>query len=284
VRLGCDVYVRHVRGRLRNRETVRVHALDVERNGLADFEARLFDRIPSSHAPRQVGHVCAVIIGSSLDHGRVFHVVPSFIQALRCYRCRGGAADVKRMLDKEQLEPLIFVIRGCRVVLDADLARLYGVDTFRFNEAFKRNRRRFPPDFAFQLTSGEFETLRSQIVTSSSQAVDSLRHNSSQFAMSSQRGHRYLPWAFTEHGALMAANILRSDRAVQMSVFVVRAFVRLREHIAANTAVMARLAEIDKTLLEHDAALCDLYRKLLPLLQPPADPPKRRIGFHPEDQ
>lgn len=107
----------------------------------------------------------------------------------------------------------------------------------------------------------------------------------SQFAMSSvrHRGATYRPWAFTEHGALMAANILRSERAVQMSVFVVRAFVRLREHIAANTAVMARLAEIDKTLLQHDAALRDVYRKLLPLLQPPADPPKRRIGFHRDD-
>jgi hypothetical protein len=187
---------------------------------------------------------------------------------------------MNRTLSNEQLEPLIFVIRGHRVVLDADLARLYRVDTFRFNEAFKRNRRRFPADFAFQLTSAEFENLRSQIATSSSQAVDSLGHNSSQFAMSSQRGHRYLPWAFTEHGALMAANILRSARAVQMSVFVVRAFVRLREHVAANTAVLRRLAEIDETLLRHDAALRDVYQKLLPLLQPPPDPPKRRIGFH----
>ena len=82
----------------------------------------------------------------------------------------------------------------------------------------------------------------------------------------------------------MAANILRSERAVQMSVFVVRAFIRLRQEVVANTAVLARLAEIDKTLLQHDAALRDLYRKLLPLLQPPADPPRRRIGFHPEDQ
>jgi len=81
----------------------------------------------------------------------------------------------------------------------------------------------------------------------------------------------------------MAANILRSDRAVQMSVFVVRAFVRLREHVAANTAVLKRLAEIDKTLLQHDAVLRDVYQKLLPLLQPPADPPGRRIGFHTDD-
>ena len=187
---------------------------------------------------------------------------------------------MKRALNNERLEPLIFRIRGHRVVLDADLARLYGVDTFRFNEAFKRNRRRFPADFAFQLTSAEFENLRSQIATSSSQAIDSLGHNSSQFAMSSQRGHRYLPWAFTEHGALMAANILRSERAVQMSIFVVRAFVRLREEVAANTAVLTRLAEIDKNLLRHDVALLDIYQKLLPLLQPLPDPPKRRIGFH----
>jgi hypothetical protein len=191
---------------------------------------------------------------------------------------------MKRTRSNEQLEPLIFVIRGHRVVLDADLARLYGVDTFRFNEAFKRNRRRFPADFAFQLTSAEFDTLRSQIVTSNPQAADSLWHNSSQFAMSSQRGHRYVPWAFTEHGALMAANILRSERAVQMSVFLVRAFVRLREEVATNTGVLARLAEIDRKLLQHDVALLDLYQKLEPLLQPPADPPKRRIGFHPEDQ
>lgn len=190
---------------------------------------------------------------------------------------------MRRTTSKELLEPLIFTIRGARVVLDADLARLYGVDTFRFNEAFKRNRRRFPDDFAFQLTSAEFEALRSQIAPSNPQVVDSLRHNSSQFAMSSQRGHRYQPWAFTEHGALMAANILRSARAIEMSVFVVRAFVRLREHVAANTAVLKRLAEIDRTLLRHDAALRDVYQKLLPLLQPPADPPKRRIGFHRDD-
>jgi hypothetical protein len=105
----------------------------------------------------------------------------------------------------------------------------------------------------------------------------------SQFATTSRRRRSHLPWAFTEHGALMAANILRSDRAVQMSVFVVRAFVRLREQVAANTAILKRLAEIDKTLLEHDSALRDVYRKLLPLLQPPADPPKRRIGFHTDE-
>lgn len=105
--------------------------------------------------------------------------------------------------------------------------------------------------------------------------------------MTSSRKHRgaaYRPWAFTEHGALMAANILRSERAVEMSVFVIRAFVRAREQLAANTAILKRLAEIDKTLLAHDAALRDVYRKLLPLLQPPAEHPKRRIGYNRENE
>jgi len=189
---------------------------------------------------------------------------------------------MKETLNNEHLEPLIVAIRGHRVVLDADLARLYGVDTKRFNEAFKRNRDRFPADFAFQLTAEEFAELRSQIATSSSQPPDSLEDNRSQFATGSHGGRRYLPWAFTEHGALMAANILRSARAVQMSVFVVRAFVRLREEVAANTSVLARLAEIERKLLQHDVALLDIYQRLLPLLQPSPDPPKRRIGFHTE--
>ena len=139
------------------------------------------------------------------------------------------------------LEPLILVIRNQRVVLDADLARLYEVPTKRFNEAFKRNRRRFPEDFAFQLTIAEFNNLRSQFATSSSQPAESMGDNLnwSQFATSSSRhrGAVYRPWAFTEHGAVMAANILRSEQAIHMSVFVVRAFVRLREHVAANQAI-----------------------------------------------
>lgn len=198
----------------------------------------------------------------------------------------------KPALVHESLEPLIFVIRNQRVILDADLARLYGAATKRFNEAFKRNRQRFPDDFAFQLTTAEFNNLRSQFVTSSSERIEStgVNQNRSQFATSSNRSQivtgsqkhrdpRFRPWAFTEHGALMAANILRSDRAVHMSVFVIRAFVRLREHIAANAAILKRLAEIDRTLLQHDSALLDLYEKLLPLLQPLQDHPKRRIGF-----
>jgi hypothetical protein len=181
----------------------------------------------------------------------------------------------------DSLEPLIWVIRNQRVILDADLARLYGVSTKRFNEAFKRNQQRFPDDFSFQLTITEFNNLRSQLATSSLQHVESTEvlPKRSQIVTTSHGGRRFRPWAFTEHGAVMAANILHSERAIRMSVFVVRAFVRLREHIAANRTILKRLAEIDKTLLEHDTALFDLYEKLQPLLQPLPDSPKRRIGF-----
>lgn len=179
------------------------------------------------------------------------------------------------------LEPLLLVVRNQRVILDSDLARLYGVTTKRFNEAFKRNRQRFPGDFAFQLTVAELNNLRSQIATSSLQHAESTEVHPRwpQIVTTSHGGRRYCPWAFTEHGAVMAANILRSERAVQMSIFVVRAFVRLREQVAANHAILKRLAEIDRTLLEHDSALMDVYEKLLPLLQPPSDESKRRIGF-----
>ncbi len=163
----------------------------------------------------------------------------------------------------QSLAPLIFAMRGHRVILDTDLARVYAVTTKALNQAVKRNIARFPDDFAFQLTPAEAVN-RSQFVTGSQKHRDS----------------RSLPWAFTEHGALMAANILRSGRAAQMSIYVIRAFVRLRERALANEAILKRLAEIDRTLLQHDSALRDIYRNLLPLLQPPPDPPKRRIGFH----
>jgi len=183
----------------------------------------------------------------------------------------------------QPLEPLIFTTRGHRVILDMDLARLYDVTTKRLNEATKRNRHRFPADFAFQLTPTELANLRSKIATSSPQPADSYSKAMmwSQFAATSRRrrGAAFLPWAFTEHGALMAANVLRSERAAHMSIYVIRAFVRLREQVAANAAILKRLAEIDRTLLQHDASLRDIFRKLLPLLQPLPQPPKRRIGF-----
>jgi ORF6N domain len=184
----------------------------------------------------------------------------------------------------------IFTIRDQKVVLDVDLAAVYGVTTKRLNEQFRRNRKRFPGDFAFQLTPDEFESLRSQIATRSSPTdmpsqlvtASSGGRMWSQIATTSRKRRRktHRPWAFTEHGALQAANILRSDRAIAMSVYVIRAFIEQREKLAANAAILKRLAEIDKTLLEHDTALRDIYRKLLPLLAPPPVPPRRQIGFH----
>ncbi len=166
-------------------------------------------------------------------------------------------------LSTDNILPLIHTIRGQRVILAADLAKLYGVPTKRINEQIKRNLERFPGDFMFQLTRAE------SLVTSRSQSA----------TLKKGENVKYQPYAFTEHGALMAANVLNSPKAVAMSVFIVRAFVQQREGLATNSAILKRLAEIDKTLLVHDSALRDIYQKLLPLLQPPPDPPKPKIGF-----
>jgi hypothetical protein len=166
------------------------------------------------------------------------------------------------MITKKPIESLILTLRGQKIILDADLAEIYGVETRALNQAVKRNQDRFPDDFLFELDRDEILRI--------SQTVTSLANL--KFSKQVQ--------AFTEHGALMAASVLNSAEAVEMSVFVIRAFVRAREHLAANAAILKRLAEIDRTLLEHDSALRDVYRKLLPLLQPPPEPPKRRIGFN----
>src|SRR2546430_9542563 len=189
----------------------------------------------------------------------------------------------------------ILTIRDQKVVLDSDLARVYSVTTKRLNEQLRRNRRRFPEDFAFQLTAEEFAALTSQIATldegtpkgetkrSQSATTSSSSAMRSQFATTSRKRRRetHRPWDFTDHGARQAATILRSDRAIAMSVYVIRAFIELRERVAANAAILKRLAEIDKTLLEHDTALRDIYQKLLPLLTPAPEPPRRQIGFRP---
>jgi hypothetical protein len=170
----------------------------------------------------------------------------------------------------------ILTIRDQKVVLDSDLARVYGVPTKVLNQAFHRARARFPRDFAFQLSADEYDLMRSELVTASSGE----RAIRSQVVTGYRRNVRYRPWAFTEHGALQVANILRSDRAVAMSVYVIRAFIEQREKLATNAAILKRLAEIDKSLLEHDTALREIYQKLLPLLAPPPEPPRRQIGFH----
>lgn len=164
---------------------------------------------------------------------------------------------------------LIVTVRGKRVILDRDLAALYGVPTFRFNEAVKRNRSRFPEDFMFQLTRDEVVSLTSQ------------------FAMSKSRrgGRRTLPYAFTEHGTVMAANILRSERAIQMSVFVVRAFIRMRQMLIEQRGLARKLAELEKELTArldvHETAITGVLQQIMQLLSAPPEPepPKKRIGF-----
>lgn len=158
---------------------------------------------------------------------------------------------------------MILSVRGRRVMLDAALARLYGVPTKALNQAVKRHAERFPDDFVFRLTGQE----RAQVVTDCDRFAR-LKHSTA------------LPLVFTEHGAMMAAMLLNSPQAASMSVFVVRAFVRMRERLAANAGILQRLAEIDGTLLEHDEALRSMWAKLQPLLQPAPEPPRRRIGFH----
>jgi hypothetical protein len=172
-------------------------------------------------------------------------------------------------------------VRGQRVVLDSQLATLYGVVTKIFNQTIRRNADRFPPDFVFQLTREEFARLKSQTVISNFKGFRSLRSQCVTLKTAGRGRHRkYLPLAFTEHGAIMAAMLLRSERAVAMSVYVVRAFVRMRAELATSAVILRRLAEIDKKLLIHDVVLRDIYEKLRPLLRPPPEPPRKEIGFH----
>ena len=170
---------------------------------------------------------------------------------------------IRMDVDAPDIARLIHSLRDQRVILDADLARLYGLETRVLNQAVKRNFERFPADFCFQLTQSE----KDEVIT----ICDHLRR---------LRFAKALPLAFTEHGALMAATVLNSPQAVKMSLYIIRAFVKMRETQSANAALLKRLAEIDRTLLAHDAALRDLYQKLRPLLAPPPRPPRREIGFH----
>ena len=170
-------------------------------------------------------------------------------------------SDRDAIVSSDRVESLILFIHDRRVILDSDLARLYGVSTARLNEQVKRNPDRFPPDFMFSLSREEFTALISQNATSKGRG-----------------GRRKLPNVFTEHGAVMAANVLNSPQAVQMSVFVVRAFVRLREMMLTNRDVVAKLAELERRVTGHDEAIRSLVQTIRQLMAPPAKP-RRSIGF-----
>ncbi len=170
----------------------------------------------------------------------------------------------KELVPEKRILRTIMIVRGERVILDSNLADLYGVETRRLNEQVRRNIKKFPKDFMFQLTKEEFDNLKSQIATSSS----------------GWGGRRKLPLVFTEHGALQAANVLNSNQANKMSVFIVRAFIRLREMALANERLSGKIDELEKRVSDHDQILMDLIREIRKLIDAPKPRGKRRsIGF-----
>jgi len=173
--------------------------------------------------------------------------------------------------ESEDIGRRIYTMRGQRVIIDIDLAEIYGVSTKRLNEQVKRNIKRFPDDFMYQLTKEEaqnWQRLRSQIATL-------------------KRGQhlKYQPYVFTEHGAIMAANVLNSPKAIEMSVFVVRAFIKMRGTFVNNKALAQKLAELEKKLTErldvHEVAIVGILQRIMNLIDPPLlpAPPRKSIGF-----
>lgn len=162
----------------------------------------------------------------------------------------------------ERIQKSIILIRGKKVMLDADLAQLYGVSTKRLNEQVKRNRDRFPEDFMFQLNAAEIKNLRSHFATSKRE----------------RGGRRYSPYAFTEHEAIMLASVLNTPRAIEVSVFVVRAFVRLREILSTHKALAHKLTELESRIETHDEAIQSLVSAIRELMAGPPRPSKK-IGF-----
>jgi len=163
----------------------------------------------------------------------------------------------------EQIEPRILVIRGQRIMLDADLAELYGTTTKRLNEQVKRNLARFPAEFRFQLNIAE-----------KGEVVANCDH------LARLKFTRNLPYAFTEHGALMAASVLNTPRAIDVSLYVIRAFVKLREWLSTHKELAQKLADLERKVASHDGAIQSLVAAIRQLTQPPPSSSPRRIGFH----
>jgi len=174
----------------------------------------------------------------------------------------------------ERIEQCILLIRREKVILDADLAGLYGTTTKAFNQAIKRNLERFPADFMFQLTAEESQVMRSRIV------IANLRSQIVTSSFPAHGGRRYLPYAFTEHGALMAASILNTPRAIDVSVYVIRAFVKLRELLSTHKELAHKLAELERKVSCHDESIQSLVSTIRRLMQPPTAPKRSQIGFH----
>lgn len=167
------------------------------------------------------------------------------------------------LVPSERIAHSILLLRNQKVLLDADLAELYGVETKVLVQAVKRNRERFPDDFMFQLDAEEFAALRSQSVTSNS----------------GRGGRRYAPYAFTEQGVAMLSSVLSSPQAIAVNIEIMRAFVRLREMLAGNKELAAKLGELERKLKGHDQAIAGILDAIRQLMTPPPAPKKRPIGF-----
>jgi hypothetical protein len=183
-----------------------------------------------------------------------------------------------KKLGPSEIDSLISTVRGQKVILDVELARIYGVPTKALNQAVKRNRGKFPEDFVIRLTAKEaveLAGLRSQIVTSNK----------------GRGGRRYLPYAFTEHGAIMAANVLNSAQATRMSVYVVRAFVKMRSAFGDTRDLARKFADLEAELKSrldvHEAAIVEIFQRVMKILDPPPprpEPPPQEIGFHVKEE
>jgi len=173
--------------------------------------------------------------------------------------------DETKLILVDQIEQLIHEFRGQKVVLDSDLATLYGVETKALNRAVKRNPERFPGDIMFQLTAEEF---------------DSLRYQSGTLKAGRGKHQKYLPYVFTEHRAFMAASMLNSPRAIEVGVFVVRAFVKLRQFVLAHKELASKLDQLERKVGSHDEAIKQLVAAIRQLMTPAPTAPKKQIGFH----
>ena len=168
------------------------------------------------------------------------------------------------IIPRETIENKILLIRGKKVMLDRDLAKLYKVPTGRLNEQVKRNIDRFPEDFMFQLTKTEFENWLSQIAITNSVKM----------------GLRHRPYAFTEQGVAMLSSVLNSKRAVQMNIAIMRVFVKLKEMTSTHKELVYKLEELERKIEKHDEEICSLFEAIRRLMEPPPSKPKRTIGFH----
>jgi hypothetical protein len=193
----------------------------------------------------------------------------------------------KEIVTVGQIAQRICYVRGQKVMLDLDLAALYGVATKVLNQAVRRNRGRFPNDFMFQLTTEELLILKSQFVTSSSKGIGArpAGKDSSQIVTSSKRhgGRRYRPYAFTEQGVAMLSSILNSDRAVKVNIAIMRAFVKLRYALDANRELARKFKELEERVGKHDEEIAAILEAIRQLMAPP-EKPRRQIGFHVQEK